>query len=106
MRTFSIFSTYINLLLFIPFNLKRLVKRVNMNRLSRCLKQSVSGQNVTPRLAAAFSTSQQAPAKEIKSGAEARALLMQGVDQLADTVAVTLGPKVCCIIFITYIISN
>ena len=32
-------------------------------------------------------------AKEIKFGAEARAALEQGVNQLADTVRVTLGPK-------------
>ena len=32
-------------------------------------------------------------AKEIKYGAEARAALESGVDQLADTVRVTLGPK-------------
>ena len=32
-------------------------------------------------------------AKEIKYGAEARAALEAGVNQLADTVSVTLGPK-------------
>lgn len=32
-------------------------------------------------------------AKEIKYGAEARAALEKGVDKLADTVKVTLGPK-------------
>ena len=32
-------------------------------------------------------------AKEIKYGTEARAALKAGVDQLADTVSVTLGPK-------------
>ena len=32
-------------------------------------------------------------AKEIKYGAEARAALEKGVNQLADTVRVTLGPK-------------
>ena len=32
-------------------------------------------------------------AKEIKFGAEARAALESGVNQLADTVRVTLGPK-------------
>ena len=32
-------------------------------------------------------------AKEIKFGAEARAALEKGVNQLADTVKVTLGPK-------------
>ena len=33
-------------------------------------------------------------AKEVKFGADARALMLQGVDLLADTVAVTMGPKV------------
>ena len=33
-------------------------------------------------------------AKDIKFGAEARAQMLQGVDLLADTVAVTMGPKV------------
>ena len=32
-------------------------------------------------------------AKEIKFGSEARALLEKGVNTLADTVSVTLGPK-------------
>ena len=32
-------------------------------------------------------------AKEIKNGAEARQALQAGVDKLADTVRVTLGPK-------------
>lgn len=33
-------------------------------------------------------------AKDVKFGAEARALMLQGVDLLADAVAVTMGPKV------------
>jgi hypothetical protein len=33
-------------------------------------------------------------AKEIKFGIEARALMLQGVEQLADAVKVTMGPKV------------
>ena len=33
-------------------------------------------------------------AKEIKFGAEARAALETGVNKLADTVRVTIGPKV------------
>ena len=32
--------------------------------------------------------------KDIKFGVDARALMLQGVDQLADAVQVTLGPKV------------
>jgi hypothetical protein len=34
-------------------------------------------------------------AKDIKFGSEARVLMLQGVDILADAVAVTMGPKVC-----------
>ena len=33
-------------------------------------------------------------AKDIKFGPEARQLMLQGVDTLADSVAVTMGPKV------------
>lgn len=33
-------------------------------------------------------------AKDVKFGPDARALMLQGVDLLADTVAVTMGPKV------------
>lgn len=38
-------------------------------------------------------------AKDVKFGADARALMLQGVDLLADAVAVTMGPKVklCCL---------
>lgn len=34
-------------------------------------------------------------AKDIKFGSDARVLMLQGVDILADAVAVTMGPKVC-----------
>ena len=33
-------------------------------------------------------------AKDVRFGAEVRALMLQGVDVLADAVAVTMGPKV------------
>lgn len=33
-------------------------------------------------------------AKDLKFGQEARVAMLQGVDKLADAVAVTLGPKV------------
>ena len=33
-------------------------------------------------------------AKDLKFGADGRALMLQGVDKLADAVAVTMGPKV------------
>lgn len=37
---------------------------------------------------------QRAYAKDVKFGADARVLMLQGVDLLADAVAVTMGPKV------------
>lgn len=37
-------------------------------------------------------------AKDVRFGAEVRALMLQGVDILADAVAVTMGPKVSDII--------
>ena len=33
-------------------------------------------------------------AKDVKFGADARAMMLKGVDLLADAVAVTMGPKV------------
>ena len=53
-------------------------------------------------LVPAAATVQQArfyPAKELKFGVDARTAMLQGVDILADAVAVTMGPKVrenCC----------
>lgn len=35
-------------------------------------------------------------AKDVRFGAEVRGLMLQGVDILADAVAVTMGPKVGC----------
>lgn len=35
-------------------------------------------------------------AKDVRFGPEVRALMLQGVDVLADAVAVTMGPKVRC----------
>lgn len=41
-------------------------------------------------------------AKDVKFGADVRALMLQGVDVLADAVAVTMGPKVRYISFVFY----
>lgn len=45
-------------------------------------------------------------AKEIRFGVEARALMLRGVEELADAVKVTMGPKVsdfcCSLIFFCY----
>ena len=35
-------------------------------------------------------------AKDLKFGVDARVAMLQGVDKLADAVAVTMGPKVNC----------
>lgn len=43
-------------------------------------------------------------AKDVRFGAEVRALMLQGVDVLADAVAITMGPKVSILPFLpTYI---
>lgn len=58
--------------------------------------QILSSRVLAPRIAASFSTTHQRQApKELKFGSDARASMLQGVEMLADAVAVTLGPKVC-----------
>lgn len=44
-------------------------------------------------------------AKDVRFGPEVRALMLQGVDVLADAVAVTMGPKVHYQ-FISFLSSN
>lgn len=44
-------------------------------------------------------------AKDIKFGVEARALMLKGVEELADAVKVTMGPKVSFLLKILYISS-
>lgn len=41
-------------------------------------------------------------AKDVRFGSEVRALMLQGVDILADAVAVTMGPKVLIQIYNSY----
>ena len=72
-----------------------------MYRAARYLRSAshlVSRPPAAHRLALpAAATVQQArfyPAKELKFGADARIAMLQGVDILADAVAVTMGPKV------------
>ena len=56
---------------------------------------SKSARTLAPRLGASFSTSSKYESpKEIKFGADAKSLMLQGVDLMADAVGVTLGPKV------------
>lgn len=38
-------------------------------------------------------------AKDIRFGVEARAAMLRGVEELADAVKVTMGPKVCRLLF-------
>nr|XP_048726286.1 60 kDa heat shock protein, mitochondrial isoform X2 [Caretta caretta] len=58
-----------------------------MLRLSTVLRQMRPvSRALAPHLLRAY-------AKDVKFGAEARALMLQGVDLLADAVAVTMGPK-------------
>jgi len=45
-------------------------------------------------------------AKDVRFGPEVRALMLQGVDILADAVAVTMGPKVCFSYYICVIRVN
>ncbi|OCT63952.1 heat shock protein family D (Hsp60) member 1 L homeolog isoform X1 [Xenopus laevis] len=58
-----------------------------MLRLQRILRQAKPASRVL-----ALNLSRQY-AKDVKFGADARALMLQGVDLLADAVAVTMGPK-------------
>ncbi|OWK58431.1 60 kDa heat shock protein, mitochondrial [Lonchura striata] len=58
-----------------------------MLRLSTVLRQiRPVSRSLAPHLTRAY-------AKDVKFGADARALMLQGVDLLADAVAVTMGPK-------------
>lgn len=57
-----------------------------MYRLSPIVRLAAA-KKFTPALARGY-------AKDIKFGADARALMLKGVDLLADAVAVTMGPKV------------
>ena len=61
---------------------------------SRLLRSSL---NFTPALSRTY-------AKDVRFGPDGRQQMLQGVDLLADTVAVTMGPKVkltCYNIFVT-----
>lgn len=50
--------------------------------------------NVAMRKANQLANVQRWYAKDVRFGPEVRALMLQGVDILADAVAVTMGPKV------------
>ena len=61
---------------------------------ARALSTLRAGQATFSVPTAALHTGRRCYAKDIKFGAESRTLMLQGVDILADAVAVTLGPKV------------
>ena len=79
------------------------VLQIRMYRLPSLVRPLANGARaMTPRLGCAFSTSHKySSPKEIKFGGDAKALMLQGVDLMADAVGVTLGPKVCCQFFLT-----
>lgn len=57
-----------------------------MYRLPSILRPALA-RRVTPHLVRSY-------AKDIKFGADARTVMLQGVDLITDAVAVTMGPKV------------
>ena len=62
--------------------------RASSNSLVQCVRQGL----FSPRVMPALQT--RGYAKDMRFGAEARVSMLQGVDKLADAVAVTMGPKV------------
>merc|ERR1712216_893404 len=62
-----------------------------MGSLTKMLAARAS--RITARASSALKSQSRGFAKDIKFGVDARALMLQGVDKLADAVQVTLGPK-------------
>ena len=79
-----------------------------MYRLPNTLTRNIRQTKIFARSnQACFSTTPKyRSAKEIKTGTDARSLMLKGVDQLADTVAVTLGPKVIYLNILVMIYLN
>lgn len=71
-----------NILFCVCFNLLDMLRLPTVLRQIRPVSRALA-----PHLTRAY-------AKDVKFGADARALMLQGVDLLADAVAVTMGPKV------------
>jgi len=61
--------------------------------LRRAAKPALLGRRAAAPLAAPLATRGFAAAKDIRHGSEARALMLEGCNKLADAVAVTMGPK-------------
>ncbi len=70
-----------------------------MYRLGSLMRPIVSGRNLRPAVNYAPAMTR-TYAKDLKFGADARQKMLTGVDMLADAVAVTMGPKVCCQLFV------
>ena len=82
-------------------NFKRFLLYLYFQRMFRAARHLRSASRLLPRSSVhqrmAPATALQTrfyPAKELKFGADARIGMLQGVDILADAVAVTMGPKV------------
>lgn len=58
----------------------------------RAVKSNLASKRILNTI---FQTNVRFYAKDIKFGDEGRSKMLQGVDILANAVAVTLGPKVC-----------
>ena len=69
-----------------------------MYRLTRHLLPAATRRLMKPAVSV-VPTQHRAYAKDLKFGADSRSRMLQGVDILADAVAVTMGPKVFCHIF-------
>jgi len=67
-----------------------------MFRLSSVIMSSAARRAIRPAVSVSTTVHQRRSyaAKDVRFGAEARQNMLQGVDILADAVAVTMGPKV------------
>ena len=65
-----------------------------MYRVPSIVRPSVASRVWSPAVASFSAGQSRHYAKDIKFGSESRQLMLQGVDVLADAVAVTMGPKV------------
>lgn len=83
------------------FSFNSIFLPVEMFRLPTVMKQ------VRPVCRALAPHLTRAYAKDVKFGADARALMLQGVDLLADAVAVTMGPKVILVLIVwSWVLTN
>lgn len=68
---------------------RKMLRVSGSSLVARCVRHGFS-----PRVVPAVQQQSRSYAKDMKFGAEARVSMLQGVDKLADAVAVTMGPKV------------